>query len=95
MRRSARKYARILISSSVGSRRAGAAEDLRAGPRDAAGAVFFVAGFFALDLTGAEEDFFLGAAALFPLLAAGPGATSVTFFSGSVFDFFATMFTFG
>jgi hypothetical protein len=57
--------------------------------------VFFAAGFLALGLAEAEAAFFLGAATPFPLPAAEPGAVTVTFFSGSVLDFLATIFAFG
>lgn len=60
-------------------------------PREAGAAIFFAAGLLALGLTGAEGDFFLGAATPFPLPVAEPGAMSVTFFSGSVLDFLATI----
>lgn len=61
-------------------------------PRAAGPVVFFAAGFFALGLAGAERDFFLGAATELPLPAAEfASAVSVTFFSGSVLDFLATL----
>ena len=62
-------------------------------PRDAGG-VFFAAAFLAFDLAGTGDDFFLGAATPFPLPAAKLDAMSVTFFSGSVLDFLATIFAF-
>lgn len=61
-------------------------------PRDAREAVFLAAAFFALGLTGAAADFFLGAATPFPLAPAEADGRSVTFFSDSVLDFLATIF---
>lgn len=61
------------------------------GPRDAGGAVFFAAGFLTLGLTGTEDDFFLGAATPLPFATLEPDAMSLTFFSGSVLDFLATI----
>ena len=63
-------------------------------PRAEGVAVFLAADFFALGLTGAERDFFLGATTPLPAAEFNP-TMSVVFFSCSVLDFLATFFAFG
>lgn len=59
--------------------------------RETGVAVLLAAAFFALGLSTAERDFFLGVGTRFPLAAGeADSAVSVSFFSASVLDFFAT-----